>query len=104
MRNSIPGPQDHDLSRRQMLHRLSRPGTLKDAVYCGSGSFCAARYLPFSQQAGEHLLYGTLWWLRAQARAGGWVRVLPVLPAGLRSWVTNERALSRISFLICEMG
>ena len=26
--DSIPGPWDHDLSQRQMLNRLSRPGAL----------------------------------------------------------------------------
>ena len=26
---SIPGPQDHDLSQRQMLNQLSHPGALR---------------------------------------------------------------------------
>ena len=29
MQDSIPGPWDHDLSRRQMLHRVSPPGAPK---------------------------------------------------------------------------
>jgi len=30
MWGSIPGPQDHDLSKRQTLDRLSHPGTPED--------------------------------------------------------------------------
>ena len=33
MRGSIPGPQDHDLSQRQMLNRLSHPGALDDLIF-----------------------------------------------------------------------
>ena len=29
MRDSVPGPGDHDLSQRQMLNVLSQPGALK---------------------------------------------------------------------------
>ncbi|XP_073749523.1 zinc finger TRAF-type-containing protein 1 isoform X4 [Callorhinus ursinus] len=39
MRDSIPGPQDHDLSRRQSLNQLSHPGA-QGPFLLSSGSVC----------------------------------------------------------------
>uniref|UniRef100_A0A452VL31 SCAN box domain-containing protein n=1 Tax=Ursus maritimus TaxID=29073 RepID=A0A452VL31_URSMA len=33
MQDSIPGPWDHDLSRRQTLHRLSHPGAPRNSTF-----------------------------------------------------------------------
>ena len=59
MRDSIPGPWDHDLSQRQMLHQLSHPVPLYSSSYTDNRKYTSREFLLHPQ-----LLFRHIWNLR----------------------------------------